>query len=102
MLAGNLFLLSNIFLWLASFCAYRLYEIESELKLLLKKSYFKENLFASFLKVAERVASERAEACGNGNSTGYQIRLEARLPRQQGCILYCTNGILLKFLESDP
>lgn len=28
------------------------------------------------LKVAERVAAERAESCGNGNSTGYQIRLQ--------------------------
>ncbi|XP_033644979.1 ATP-dependent DNA/RNA helicase DHX36-like [Asterias rubens] len=56
----------------------------------------------SAITVAERVASERAEPCGNGSSTGYQIRLEARLPRQQGCILYCTNGILLKWLDSDP
>ncbi|XP_022089180.1 ATP-dependent RNA helicase DHX36-like isoform X2 [Acanthaster planci] len=55
----------------------------------------------SAISVAERVACERGEACGNGNSTGYQIRLEARFPRQQGCILYCTNGILLKWLESD-
>lgn len=29
-----------------------------------------------FSKVAERVAAERAEACGNGKSTGYQIRLQ--------------------------
>lgn len=28
------------------------------------------------LKVAERVAAERAEVCGNGKSSGYQIRLE--------------------------
>ncbi|XP_038057794.1 ATP-dependent DNA/RNA helicase DHX36-like [Patiria miniata] len=55
----------------------------------------------SAISVAERVACERAEPCGNGNSTGYQIRLEARLPRQQGCIMYCTNGILLKWLETD-
>lgn len=31
------------------------------------------------VKVAERVATERAEACGNGKSTGYQIRLERYL-----------------------
>ncbi|XP_022089221.1 ATP-dependent RNA helicase DHX36-like [Acanthaster planci] len=55
----------------------------------------------SAISVAERVACERGEACGSGNSTGYQIRLEAQFPRQQGCILYCTNGILLKWLESD-
>lgn len=27
-------------------------------------------------QVAERVAAERAESCGNGRSTGYQIRLQ--------------------------
>ena len=32
--------------------------------------------FIYFSKVAERVAAERAEACGNGKSTGYQIRLQ--------------------------
>lgn len=32
--------------------------------------------FICFPKVAERVAAERAEACGNGKSTGYQIRLQ--------------------------
>lgn len=32
--------------------------------------------FIYFCKVAERVAAERAEACGNGKSTGYQIRLQ--------------------------
>ncbi|KAF4802070.1 ATP-dependent RNA helicase DHX36 [Turdus rufiventris] len=30
-------------------------------------------------EVAERVAAERAEACGNGRSTGYQIRLQRHL-----------------------
>ncbi|XP_025913540.1 ATP-dependent RNA helicase DHX36 isoform X2 [Apteryx rowi] len=52
-------------------------------------------------KVAERVAAERAEACGNGKSTGYQIRLQSRLPRKQGSILYCTTGIVLQWLQSD-
>ncbi|XP_078524019.1 ATP-dependent DNA/RNA helicase DHX36 isoform X3 [Lissotriton helveticus] len=55
----------------------------------------------SAISVAERVASERAEACGNGNSTGYQIRLQSRLPRKQGSILYCTTGIILQWLQSD-
>ncbi|XP_064611599.1 ATP-dependent DNA/RNA helicase DHX36-like [Liolophura sinensis] len=56
----------------------------------------------SAVSVAERVADERAEACGNKNSVGYQIRLESKMPRAQGSILYCTTGILLKWLESDP
>ncbi|OXB73433.1 UNVERIFIED_CONTAM: hypothetical protein H355_015161 [Colinus virginianus] len=33
----------------------------------------------SAISVAERVAAERAEACGNGKSTGYQIRLQRHL-----------------------
>ncbi|NXM57200.1 DHX36 helicase, partial [Illadopsis cleaveri] len=53
------------------------------------------------LQVAERVAAERAEGCGNGRSTGYQIRLQSRLPRKQGSILYCTTGIVLQWLQSD-
>lgn len=55
----------------------------------------------SAISVAERVAAERAESCGNGNSTGYQIRLQSRLPRKQGSILYCTTGIILQWLQSD-
>ncbi|XP_075426623.1 ATP-dependent DNA/RNA helicase DHX36 [Ascaphus truei] len=55
----------------------------------------------SAISVAERVAAERAEACGKGNSTGYQIRLESQLPRKQGSILYCTTGIVLQWLQSD-
>ncbi|XP_045053038.1 ATP-dependent DNA/RNA helicase DHX36 isoform X2 [Desmodus rotundus] len=56
----------------------------------------------SAISVAERVAVERAESCGSGNSTGYQIRLQSRLPRKQGSILYCTTGIILQWLQSDP
>ncbi|XP_041377673.1 ATP-dependent DNA/RNA helicase DHX36-like isoform X2 [Gigantopelta aegis] len=56
----------------------------------------------SAISVAERVASERCESCGGNSSVGYQIRLEYRLPRRNGSILYCTTGIVLKFLESDP
>ncbi|XP_038671699.1 ATP-dependent DNA/RNA helicase DHX36 [Scyliorhinus canicula] len=55
----------------------------------------------SAISIAERVAAERAEACGDGNSTGYQIRLQSRLPRKQGSILYCTTGIILQWLQSD-
>ncbi|XP_055969921.1 ATP-dependent DNA/RNA helicase DHX36 [Sorex fumeus] len=56
----------------------------------------------SAISVAERVAAERAESCGGGCSTGYQIRLQSRLPRKQGSILYCTTGIILQWLQSDP
>ncbi|XP_074534892.1 ATP-dependent DNA/RNA helicase DHX36 [Halichoeres trimaculatus] len=56
----------------------------------------------SAISVAERVAAERAESVGNGNSCGYQIRLQCRLPRRQGSVLYCTTGIILQWLRSDP
>ncbi|XP_061734517.1 ATP-dependent DNA/RNA helicase DHX36 [Nerophis ophidion] len=56
----------------------------------------------SAISVAQRVAAERAESVGNGNSCGYQIRLESQLPRRQGSVLYCTTGIILQWLRSDP
>ncbi|CRL06068.1 CLUMA_CG018896, isoform A [Clunio marinus] len=52
------------------------------------------------VSIAERVAAERAERLGI--STGYQIRLEKVSPRERGSILFCTTGILMSFLESDP
>lgn len=54
----------------------------------------------SAISVAERVASERGETCGN--TCGYQIRLESHLPRSRASILYCTTGILLRRLINDP
>ncbi|BFZ23379.1 hypothetical protein BsWGS_26418 [Bradybaena similaris] len=58
----------------------------------------------SAISVAERVAAERCEKVGTAGSSsvGYQIRLETRQPRSQGSILFCTTGIVLKFLEGDP
>ncbi|XP_041420858.1 ATP-dependent DNA/RNA helicase DHX36 isoform X2 [Xenopus laevis] len=56
----------------------------------------------SAISVAERVAAERGETCGRENSTGYQIRLESQMPRRQGSILYCTTGIVIQWLQSDP
>ncbi|KAG7470975.1 hypothetical protein MATL_G00119570 [Megalops atlanticus] len=56
----------------------------------------------SAISVAERVSAERAETVGEGNSCGYQIRLQSRLPRKQGSMLYCTTGIILQWLRSDP
>nr|CAD7589117.1 unnamed protein product [Timema genevievae] len=55
----------------------------------------------SATSVAERVASERDEVCG-ADSTGYQIRLEAKICRKKGSILFCTTGILLQWMRSDP
>lgn len=58
----------------------------------------------SAISVAERVAAERCENVNDTrkSSVGYQIRLETKRPRPQGSILFCTTGIVLKFLESDP
>ncbi|KAJ7375602.1 ATP-dependent RNA helicase dhx29, partial [Desmophyllum pertusum] len=56
----------------------------------------------SAISVAERVAAERDEKCGENGSVGFQIRLESKLPRKQGSILYCTTGVLLRWLVSDP
>ncbi|XP_058987315.1 ATP-dependent DNA/RNA helicase DHX36-like [Musca domestica] len=54
----------------------------------------------SAISVAERVAYERHESLGS--SVGYQIRLESRMPRDNGSILYCTTGILLQKMQTDP
>lgn len=52
----------------------------------------------SAVSVAERVASERLEEIGE--SVGYSVRFESRLPRPYGSILFCTVGVLLRKLES--
>lgn len=54
----------------------------------------------SAISVAERVAAERAERLGK--SVGFQIRLEKISPRDRGSILFCTTGMLLQFMQSDP
>ncbi|XP_069186180.1 ATP-dependent DNA/RNA helicase DHX36 isoform X2 [Procambarus clarkii] len=54
----------------------------------------------SAISVSQRVADERGEKLGK--SVGYQIRLEAVLPRTEGSILFCTTGIVLQWLQSDP
>ncbi|XP_037783105.1 ATP-dependent DNA/RNA helicase DHX36-like isoform X1 [Penaeus monodon] len=54
----------------------------------------------SAISVAQRVADERGENLGK--SVGYQIRLEATHPRSEGSILFCTTGIVLQWLQSDP
>jgi HrpA-like RNA helicase len=55
------------------------------------------------MSVAHRVAEERIETCGDSNgSVGYQIRLERLYPRERGSILFCTTGILVQLLISNP
>ncbi|CAI5457982.1 unnamed protein product [Closterium sp. Yama58-4] len=53
----------------------------------------------SAVAVAERVAAERGESIGQ--SVGYQVRLEARRSRATH-LLFCTTGVLLRRLASDP
>ena len=37
-----------------------------------------------------------------GVSVGFQVRLESRLPRKNGSILFCTTGVVLQWLRSVP
>uniref|UniRef100_A0A1Y1K8X3 RNA helicase n=1 Tax=Photinus pyralis TaxID=7054 RepID=A0A1Y1K8X3_PHOPY len=53
----------------------------------------------SAIGVAERVADERAERIGN--TVGYQIRLESKISSSTR-LTFCTTGVLLRRLESDP
>ncbi|KAG6911959.1 hypothetical protein DXG01_000207 [Tephrocybe rancida] len=50
------------------------------------------------ISVADRVAKERGEVVGQ--SVGYQVRFEAKLPEEHGCITFCTTGIFLKRLQT--
>jgi len=51
------------------------------------------------ISVAQRVAKERGETIGQ--SVGYQVRFEARLPTNHGSITFCTIGIFLKKMRSS-
>jgi len=53
----------------------------------------------SAIAVAERVAQERCERIGD--TVGYSIRLESRQSSNTR-LLFCTTGILLRRLQSDP
>jgi len=53
----------------------------------------------SAVSVAERVAAERGEEIGE--SVGYKVRLEGMRSRKTQ-LLFCTTGILLRRLMSDP
>ncbi|KOB74874.1 putative ATP-dependent RNA helicase DHX30 [Operophtera brumata] len=51
--------------------------------------------------LAERVASEMGEEVGY--SIGYQVRLNSRPPRPlAGAVLFCTSGVLLNRLQTNP
>lgn len=54
----------------------------------------------SAISVAERVAEERAEKLGI--SSGYHIRLEKNVPRDHASITFCTTGVILRQMHSDP
>lgn len=53
----------------------------------------------SALALAERVAAERCEKVGE--SVGYSIRGES-LRSAQTRLLFCTTGVLLRMIQSDP
>lgn len=50
------------------------------------------------ISVAERVAKERGERVGQ--TVGYQVRFEHKLPQDHGSITFCTTGIFLRRLQS--
>ena len=49
--------------------------------------------------VAERVAAERAERCGE--TVGYSIRMESK-KSDRTRLMFCTTGVLLRRLQDDP
>ncbi|XP_060518412.1 ATP-dependent RNA helicase DHX30-like [Cylas formicarius] len=52
------------------------------------------------ISLAERVAAERDDAVGR--IVGYQVRFQNDFNSHTGRILYCTSGILIRHLQSDP
>lgn len=50
------------------------------------------------ISVADRIAKERGEVLGQ--SLGYQVRFDAKLPEHGGSITFCTTGIFLKRLQA--
>ncbi|XP_070546682.1 ATP-dependent RNA helicase DHX30-like [Ptychodera flava] len=53
----------------------------------------------SAISIADRVSQERGERLGQ--TAGYQVRLESKVPREHGRILFCTVGILLKKMQGN-
>ncbi len=54
----------------------------------------------SAVSVAARVAHERGETVGE--TVGYRIRLEARVSRERTRLEFCTTGVLLRRLATNP
>ncbi|KAM4705218.1 ATP-dependent RNA helicase DHX30 [Rhinophrynus dorsalis] len=54
----------------------------------------------SAVSVAQRVGQELGP--GLRMNAGYQVRLESMLPPRGGALLFCTVGVLLKKLQSNP
>ena len=52
------------------------------------------------ISVAERVAQEKGERVGG--EVGYMVRHDSRPPTAGNSILYCTTGVLVQRLQSDP
>lgn len=50
------------------------------------------------ISVANRVAAERGEKLGE--SIGYQVRFDKKLPADHGSVTFCTTGIFLKQMHS--
>ena len=50
------------------------------------------------ISVAQRVAKERGESVGD--SVGYQVRFDSKMPKPDGSILFCTTGVFLRRLQS--
>ncbi|PWN42021.1 P-loop containing nucleoside triphosphate hydrolase protein [Ceraceosorus guamensis] len=50
------------------------------------------------ISVAQRVAKERGERLGQ--SVGYQVRFDHKLPEPNGSITFCTTGVFLRRLQS--
>ncbi|KDR84993.1 hypothetical protein GALMADRAFT_233530 [Galerina marginata CBS 339.88] len=50
------------------------------------------------ISVADRVAKERDENVGQ--SIGYHVRFESKLPEPDGSVTFCTTGVFLKRLQS--
>ena len=53
----------------------------------------------SAVGVAERVAQERGEPCGD--TVGYSVRLDRKASRRTR-LMFCTTGVLLRRMQSDP
>nr|XP_045581846.1 ATP-dependent RNA helicase DHX30-like [Procambarus clarkii] len=54
----------------------------------------------SAISLAKRVAKERGEKVGD--SVGYHVRLEYKRLRNRGGIMFCTTGMLLQNIHSNP